>query len=159
MTDFAQRLQFLMQHYVLDAAELAERLQIQKSAVSHLLSGRNKPRFDILARFARAFPDLNLRWLLTGDGEPFSPTPPEAEQQPADLFSAAGLPIETPPEQKPEKEPPNPKPKKIDAPNVKTVAEQQPDLASKSPVSELMELIKIYPDGTFEVLRRRKGNS
>ena len=162
MDDFAQRLSFLMHHYDLDAAALAERLQIQKSAVSHLLSGRNKPRFDILSRFALSFPDLNLRWLLTGDGEPFSPTPSESGKNESDLFSAAGIPL-TPSEPvnntKLVDKGPTKKPADKESATGNTVVnsfENKPEIAPED-AGNITELIKIYSDGTFEVLHRRKS--
>lgn len=52
----------------LTAAKLAEILQVQASGISHLLSGRNKPNFDFIARMLRMFPNLNPDWLINGDG-------------------------------------------------------------------------------------------
>ena len=44
-TDFAQRLQQVMDYYGLNAAAFADSLEIQRSGISHLLSERNKLRF------------------------------------------------------------------------------------------------------------------
>jgi len=163
MSDFASRLQLLMRHYNLDASALAHQLNIQKSAVSHLLSGRNKPRFDILARFALAFPDMNIRWLLTGKGEPFSPTPQENSGESADLFSTAGIPLassETEKVPEPDDDTPSDKPAIKQSATGNTAADDlqgiKPDVVS-SDTGNFTELIKVYPDGTFEVLRRRNS--
>ena len=48
----------------LNASRLAEMLGIQPAAISHILSGRNKPSFDLLQKLLKAFPDLNPDWLL-----------------------------------------------------------------------------------------------
>lgn len=61
------RLSQFMRAENLTAAKLAEILQIQPSGISHLLSGRNKPNFDFIARMLRMFPDLNPDWLINGD--------------------------------------------------------------------------------------------
>ncbi len=157
MSDFASRLQLLMQHYNLDASALAHRLNIQKSAVSHLLSGRNKPRFDILARFALAFTDLNLRWLLTGDGEPFSPTPSEPEQKEQDLFSATtsesekvSIPVDNISQDKSVNN------QSATGNTAVNLFENKPEIAPED-AGNITELIKIYSDGTFEVLHRRRS--
>ena len=49
--------------------EFAELLGIQRSGVSHLLSGRNKPSLDFLAKLLMHFPDINPRWLILGYGD------------------------------------------------------------------------------------------
>ena len=53
----------------LTAARLAEIVGVQPSAISHILSGRNYPRFDFIASFLKAFPNLNARWFLLGEGD------------------------------------------------------------------------------------------
>ena len=52
----------------LTAAKLAEIVQVQPSSISHLLSGRNKPNFEFVARMLRMFPELNPDWLINGIG-------------------------------------------------------------------------------------------
>ncbi len=47
---------------------LADRIGVQRSSISHILSGRNKPSYDFLRKFLVAFPDVNAEWLLTGNG-------------------------------------------------------------------------------------------
>lgn len=46
----------------------AERMQIAKASVSHILSGRNKPGYDFVENIARLYPALNIEWLITGKG-------------------------------------------------------------------------------------------
>lgn len=61
----------------LTPAKFASRIGVSASAISHILSGRNKPGADFLANVADEFPDINLNWLLTGQG-PWSNNPEEA---------------------------------------------------------------------------------
>ena len=63
------RLQKFIVQEGLTAAKLAEIVGVQPSAISHILSGRNYPRFDFLHNLLRAFPDMNARWLLLGEGD------------------------------------------------------------------------------------------
>ena len=83
MTTFPERLKFLINQKKLSNAELAEKIGIQKSTVSHLLSGRNKPGFDFLNKLVKVFPDINLRWLITGEGDTFSEQSPTLPENPA----------------------------------------------------------------------------
>jgi DNA-binding XRE family transcriptional regulator len=59
-----------MEHYDLSATHLADKLGIQRSTISHLLSGRNNPSIDLLRRIISNFPDINEAWLLSGHGSP-----------------------------------------------------------------------------------------
>ena len=65
------KLDFLMKNKGLSASSLARKLEIQPSGISHILTGRNKPSFDLVARILRAFPDVNPDWLLLDADEPF----------------------------------------------------------------------------------------
>lgn len=51
------------------AADLADKLEVQRSNVSHVLNGRNKPGANFIERLLTEYPELNARWLLTGEGE------------------------------------------------------------------------------------------
>ncbi len=46
--------------------EMAERIGVDASTVSYFCKGKRKPGFEILERIAKAFPDVDLNWLITG---------------------------------------------------------------------------------------------
>lgn len=58
------KLEYLLQSENLTATSLARLLEIQPSGLSHILSGRNKPSFDLVVKILRAFPKINPDWLL-----------------------------------------------------------------------------------------------
>ena len=64
-----QRLVFLMDQYNLTSASFAARLGINRSSMSHIVSGRNKPGLEILQKLLMAFPDINAAWLINGNGD------------------------------------------------------------------------------------------
>lgn len=64
----SERLFKLMELERLTAAKLADILEVQPSAISHILSGRNKPSFDFIQKLTTKFPRLNIDWLITGKG-------------------------------------------------------------------------------------------
>lgn len=66
--DFIQRLEFIMEHFGLSASSFADKISVQRSSISHLLSGRNKPSLDFVMKVLDFFPELNLYWLLNGSG-------------------------------------------------------------------------------------------
>ncbi len=59
-----EKLRILMQSENLTASKLSEILEIKPAAVSHILSGRNKPSFDLLCKIVNRFPQINPYWLL-----------------------------------------------------------------------------------------------
>ena len=63
-----ERLLDILKHFKLSPSTFAEKLGIQRSSVSHLLSGRNKPSFDFLSRLMDEIPELNIDWVISGKG-------------------------------------------------------------------------------------------
>ncbi|MFR9603148.1 MAG: helix-turn-helix transcriptional regulator [Rikenellaceae bacterium] len=76
----------------LSSSRLAEILEIQPSGISHLVSGRNKPGFDLLQRILRSFPDVNPYWLMLDDGEMYRRQTPEPRQVAAEPRHAYTVP-------------------------------------------------------------------
>ena len=42
---------------------------MQRSSISHILSGRNKPSLDFVMKVLHSYPDVDLYWLMNGKGE------------------------------------------------------------------------------------------
>lgn len=66
--DFIKRLEKVIQYYGLSAASFAEKVGVQRSSISHILSGRNKPSLDFVLKILSSFPEVDLYWLLNGKG-------------------------------------------------------------------------------------------
>lgn len=66
--DFAHRLNKVMDYYQLSAAAFADKINVQRSSISHLLSGRNKPSLDFVLKVLEEFKEVELYWLLNGKG-------------------------------------------------------------------------------------------
>lgn len=56
----------IMDSHKLNAGSFADRIGVQRSNVSHVLSGRNKPSFDFIEKLLLAFPRVSAEWLFTG---------------------------------------------------------------------------------------------
>jgi len=52
----------------LTPSKFADIIGVQRSSVSHVISGRNNPSFDFIQKTLRAFPGLNAEWLILGKG-------------------------------------------------------------------------------------------
>lgn len=66
--DFIKRLERILQFYSLSASAFADKIQVQRSSISHLLTGRNKPSLEFVLKVVKTFPEVNLYWLLNGKG-------------------------------------------------------------------------------------------
>lgn len=66
--NFIVRLQKVMDFYGESSSSFAEKIGVQRSSISHILSGRNKPSLDFVLKILSSFPDVELYWLLNGKG-------------------------------------------------------------------------------------------
>jgi len=67
-SEFSNRLRTIMDFYQLSASAFADKIQVPRSSISHLLSGRNKPSLDFVLKVVKEFEDVELYWLLNGKG-------------------------------------------------------------------------------------------
>lgn len=67
-SDFAMRLQKIIDFYDETASGFAEKIGVQRSSISHILSGRNKPSLDFVMKVLHSYPEVELYWLLNGKG-------------------------------------------------------------------------------------------
>lgn len=66
--DFVKRLETILEYYNLNASSFADKIGVQRSSLSHLLSGRNKPSLDFILKILEVFPEVDLYWILNGKG-------------------------------------------------------------------------------------------
>lgn len=87
-----RRLQQFLELENITPARLAEILGVQRSGLSHILSGRNKPGYDFIYKLLTKFPELNAEWFITGKGKPYKKSEsypaPSVEAGPGDLFNS-----------------------------------------------------------------------
>jgi transcriptional regulator with XRE-family HTH domain len=67
--EFTKRLQKVIDFYGESASSFAEKIGVQRSSISHILSGRNKPSLDFVLKVLSAFPEVELYWLMNGKGD------------------------------------------------------------------------------------------
>lgn len=68
LDDFIKRLETIFEYYGLSASGFADKIGVQRSSLSHLLSGRNKPSLDFIMKIVEVFPEVDLYWILNGKG-------------------------------------------------------------------------------------------
>jgi transcriptional regulator with XRE-family HTH domain len=148
--DFIKRLEIILDYYSLNASSFADKIGVQRSSLSHLLSGRNKPSLDFILKILEVFPDVDLYWILNGKGtfpkksEQFDktvnnveqvvkhniPTPPSADIIPENLFSE----IKIPPV----------------IPTLETKKIENKNSDTESDSTEIDKIVIFYKNGTFK---------
>ncbi len=154
-TAFGKRIEQIMHYYALPASGFADLMGVGRSSISHILSGRNKPSLDFVMKIIDAYEEVDLHWLLYGQGtfpKPKKVTPPKAT-----------IPIETP------NQPAN----DINTAATSAVIKDHQDLFSQSPstdssladsttvkdpiiaastdiAKEVEQIVVFYTDGTFK---------
>lgn len=63
------RIALILQTQNLTVSAFADRIGVQRSALSHVLSGRNNPSLDFVTKILRTFPEIRSQWLLFGEGK------------------------------------------------------------------------------------------
>jgi transcriptional regulator with XRE-family HTH domain len=92
----------------ISATLFADNIGVQRSGVSHILSGRNKPSFDFIEKLMRTYPKLSADWLILGSGSMYKSASNSTAPQPANtsLFAppskaSAKTPATPPPQNSP----------------------------------------------------------
>lgn len=62
------RIAALLKHLSLSSSAFAENIGVQRSSISHVLSGRNKPSLEFVQKIIATYPEISIDWLITGNG-------------------------------------------------------------------------------------------
>jgi transcriptional regulator with XRE-family HTH domain len=63
-----ERILKILENERLTATRFADRIGVQRSSISHIISGRNKPSYDFILKTVSSFPNINAEWLINGKG-------------------------------------------------------------------------------------------
>ncbi len=135
--DFIKRLQTLLQHYGLTASAFADSLDVQRSSVSHIMSGRNKPSLDFVLKILHAYPEVNLQWLLNGKGN-FPAETNQGQQLSLENQTGSSPHILTSAEEKQ-----NPAPQKISKQFISNISED----------GQIEQIVIFYKNGQFKIYK------
>ncbi len=131
------RIKTIIDHYDLNVSAFADTIGVQRSSISHLLNGRNKPSLDFVLKLVEAYPEVDLYWLLQGKGE--FPSEVTQETQIAVEGNAPTLDFENIP----------------DTPKVKNEQSKTPAPGHKIAGDAPERIVFFYPDGTFTTFRSK----
>lgn len=77
-----ERILEILKSEQLNASAFAEKIGVQKSSVSHVISGRNKPSKEFMVKILRTFPEISSDWLFLGLGDMYR-VPKQSASQPS----------------------------------------------------------------------------
>jgi hypothetical protein len=63
------RILAVLNYFQISPSRFAEEIGVQRSSISHLVSGRNKPSLEFIQKILVRYPEIDPAWLLTGNGE------------------------------------------------------------------------------------------
>ena len=63
------RIQLILKTKNLSSSQFADEIQVQRSSISHILSGRNKPSLDFIMKILSTYSEVNADWLIFGKGQ------------------------------------------------------------------------------------------
>jgi len=69
MDEIGKRLKAFLKDNELSVSDFSTLVGIQRSSLSHIFTGRNKPSVDLLLKIKKAFPKVSIEWLITGEEE------------------------------------------------------------------------------------------
>lgn len=148
------RIRKFMEYKGISPSELADSIDVQRSNVSHVLNGRNKPSFQFIEKMLQVYPEINAKWLLLGTGNMV-----ESSLKQRNLFEQEAEPVQVKPipekveitHQETKAEPIEPK-KTIEAPPAEKMLSdndiQDQFFSSEKPIERLVVFFK---DQTFKV--------
>ena len=82
------RIKLIMENENLTSARFADKLNINRAVISHILNGRNNPSLDVVTKILSEMDYINPEWLIIGEGEIYkNGTGPKPMPKEPDLFS------------------------------------------------------------------------
>ena len=73
------RIALILKQKNLTSAKFADEIGVQRSSISHVLSGRNKPGLEFIQKILKTYPEISSEWILFGKGKMMSDQENEAE--------------------------------------------------------------------------------
>lgn len=149
--------------------DFATTIEISPAVLSSIKSGRTKPTLFLVERIKSVYPNININWLITGEGEMFT----DGEQQKEQIITNEQNKTNVQPETKQpvqpivnNKEKTNDNNEAVDTFNEPEIAmrveNKQPQKKEEWEVKtvikpddrKISQIIVLYSDGTFETLTK-----
>ncbi|MEO6286190.1 MAG: helix-turn-helix transcriptional regulator [Dyadobacter sp.] len=126
--DLSEKIKQILINKNISPSLFADEIGIQRSSMSHILAGRNKPSLDIVQKIVKRYPELGLSWIL--DDEPL----------PAPILAAPTASSES-----------RQKNVMVASTVQENVAKQKPE---PKPEKRVDKILIFYSDGTFQEFKQ-----
>lgn len=141
----------IMEYEGISPSRFAEEIGIQRSAMSHIISGRNNASLDVLTKIMQRYTYLETDWLLLGKGNMIKNSFSNSEQP--SLFNESVI---------------NPGTIQIESEYRKQIEVNKPDFTPKNTIIEqikydernsknVSKIMIFYSDNTFETFTPEKN--
>ena len=141
----------------LKPTEFANKIQVQRSGISHILTGRNRPSLDVVQKILTTFSNLNSDWLLFGRGSMYNDgSDPEKRSTPSSDAIQETLDLDDNPPKEESQPKPQPEGQNTHTPNPPKPPEdsnQNTDSQDNMPNKRIAYILIFYTDGTFKEFR------
>lgn len=78
--EISDRIKKVIDHYGYSPSEFADTIDVPRSSISHITSGRNKASLDFIIKIKNRFPEIQWDWLIDGQGDMTKSNTPEPEE-------------------------------------------------------------------------------
>lgn len=68
--NLVDRFRYVMKVYNETPSSFADKIGVQRSSISHILSERNKPSLDFIQKILEHYPKIDAQWLINGKQSP-----------------------------------------------------------------------------------------
>lgn len=137
------RLKKIIDYYNLSASSFADIIDVPRSSISHLLSGRNKPSLDFVIKVEKAFDEIELNWLVYGEGSFPKKIISQTNEELIKKDTPSLFPENEVSEQIPEKK------------SNTRFSESSQNKEESAHFSEIKNIVVLYEDGTFKDYNKR----
>lgn len=83
--EISDRIKKIIDHYGYSPSEFADTIEVPRSSISHITSGRNKASLDFIVKIKNRFPEIQWDWLIDGQGDMTK----QAVQEPEEIDNSA----------------------------------------------------------------------
>jgi transcriptional regulator with XRE-family HTH domain len=63
-----ERIIAILKEKNISPSRFADEIGVQRSSISHLMAGRNKPSLEFVQKIIARYPEIRIEWLLNGSG-------------------------------------------------------------------------------------------
>jgi len=153
------RINLILRAKNITARQFAEEIGIQPSGMSHILGGRNNPSLDFAIKVLKRYPEIDANWLLLGKGamygnsgvpaaEPFHETALDDSLVDKETFHETSLQENATMVEEPLQE-------EVQKDDAAVVEETFRETALQEREQQVVRVMMIYSDNTYEVLTPR----